>query len=219
MEYVIKTHNCELYHHGVLGQKWGVRRYQNKDGSLTAAGKAKIKKTEKKAVNKAYKEYRKNGGHYLFKSVRVSTGKNYDDAITKFKKQMADDKKHKELRDKAHNAEQKRMHLIDNFEKKNSNSSDYDARLEKFLKSEEYMKADKESLMASRANADYLKKKAQAYTDVLKEAKLKDMKITGDFNELKKYVSDKSRDLTIDVSVDDFGNGYIDYNDDYWYYE
>ena len=29
----------ELYHHGILGQKWGVRRYQNKDGSLTAEGK------------------------------------------------------------------------------------------------------------------------------------------------------------------------------------
>lgn len=28
-----------LTHHGILGQKWGVRRYQNKDGSLTAAGK------------------------------------------------------------------------------------------------------------------------------------------------------------------------------------
>lgn len=28
-----------LQHHGILGQKWGVRRYQNEDGSLTAAGK------------------------------------------------------------------------------------------------------------------------------------------------------------------------------------
>lgn len=29
----------ELYHHGILGQKWGIRRFQNPDGSLTEAGK------------------------------------------------------------------------------------------------------------------------------------------------------------------------------------
>lgn len=29
----------ELYHHGIKGQKWGVRRYQNADGTLTSAGK------------------------------------------------------------------------------------------------------------------------------------------------------------------------------------
>ena len=36
--------NNELYHYGVVGMKWGVRRYQNKDGSLTPAGKKQIRK-------------------------------------------------------------------------------------------------------------------------------------------------------------------------------
>lgn len=33
------VNNDELYHHGVKGQKWGVRRYQNPDGTLTEEGK------------------------------------------------------------------------------------------------------------------------------------------------------------------------------------
>lgn len=29
----------EIYHHGIKGMHWGIRRYQNPDGSLTDAGK------------------------------------------------------------------------------------------------------------------------------------------------------------------------------------
>ena len=41
MEYYLTN---ELEHHGVKGQRWGVRRFQNKDGSLTAAGKKRHNK-------------------------------------------------------------------------------------------------------------------------------------------------------------------------------
>lgn len=37
--------NDELYHHGIKGQKWGIRRYQNPDGSLTEAGQRRVLKT------------------------------------------------------------------------------------------------------------------------------------------------------------------------------
>lgn len=37
--------SSELYHHGIKGQRWGVRRYQNPDGTLTEAGKKRYYKT------------------------------------------------------------------------------------------------------------------------------------------------------------------------------
>jgi hypothetical protein len=85
--------NPELYHWGIKGMRWGVRRYQNKDGSLTPAGKkryaddpdlqgvdsAKIKlNAAKRALNKASNRYN-----------TVSTKANwkrYEEAQTEFTK-------------------------------------------------------------------------------------------------------------------------------------
>lgn len=53
----------ELYHHGIKGQKWGVRRFQNPDGSYTNAGKARyaedIKKERKSKSSKKERDYSK----------------------------------------------------------------------------------------------------------------------------------------------------------------
>lgn len=55
--YAINTSN-ELYHHGIKGQRWGVSRYQNEDGSLTAKGMKRYSNvdtiTSKKIGEKLY---------------------------------------------------------------------------------------------------------------------------------------------------------------------
>lgn len=49
----------ELYHHGIKGQKWGVRRYQNTDGSLTPAGRKRVSKEYEKTASKVSSELSK----------------------------------------------------------------------------------------------------------------------------------------------------------------
>lgn len=79
------TDGSELYHHGIKGQRWGVRRFQNEDGSYTAAGKQRRgmhskRSKEKIELSEKQKKYIKIGliaggaalalvgGYYLYKN-------------------------------------------------------------------------------------------------------------------------------------------------------
>lgn len=56
-----------LQHHGVLGQRWGHRRFQNKDGSLKPAGLARVKKD----FSDSHSEYKTKRGESFYISNKV----------------------------------------------------------------------------------------------------------------------------------------------------
>lgn len=85
----------ELYHHGIKGQRWGIRRFRNDDGSLTAAGKARYDlKEARRTYRKARLTESKNSGiraigKNRYKRYKQSV-KDTDDALTNVYNKKAD---------------------------------------------------------------------------------------------------------------------------------
>lgn len=89
MTYYYET---ELYHHGIKGQQWGVRRFQNEDGTLTPAGMDRYYKLQSKKAaalslaSPTVRAYR-DSGKVTNKIVKVS-GKATDLALNNVKKSL-----------------------------------------------------------------------------------------------------------------------------------
>jgi hypothetical protein len=66
----------ELYHHGIKGQRWGIRRYQNPDGTLTEAGKRHYVRSDGSFNQKKYTRDRDRLGNKMARADRERASKN-----------------------------------------------------------------------------------------------------------------------------------------------
>ena len=107
------TYNTnDLYHHGIKGQKWGIRRYQNQDGSYTSEGKKKYKSKDYDTLTKSVKKANKSRIDYIkdrkIQYVKGGSGNGIViDNINKRRKYETDNNKV--------------LNLLDDFEKKYGN--------------------------------------------------------------------------------------------------
>ena len=71
--------NESLNHSGIKGQKWGIRRFQNKDGALTEEGKRRYYDSLTDKQQRQFKRMNKSSKKYMIK--RLEEGKSYDNAL------------------------------------------------------------------------------------------------------------------------------------------
>lgn len=80
----------ELYHHGIKGQRWGVRRFQNDNGTLTEAGVKRYGRYEKKLtkIDKKVNKLDSKKMHQLDRSTYTRSNKRATKRVAKATKYM-----------------------------------------------------------------------------------------------------------------------------------
>ena len=136
------NHSDELIHSGIKGMRWGIRRYQNPDGSLTPAGRKRYQNPDGTLTKKGEKFYAKESARLKAETAKVKEAEKVATAAkrtqAKFTR-LADKQKKLDERKKALDETQKET-TTDELENKNKNQADkpeetLEQRRERLLKS------------------------------------------------------------------------------------
>lgn len=134
----------ELYHHGIHGMKWGVRRYQNEDGSLTPEGEKRYLKGgrlsghAKREVVKVVTKAVQNGGYKLSEEDEAEVKR-----VAKIVKQAIPESVKEEIKNKENkwlNAENNRQDFEDSDLYKKANNEAFDATVKMVKDDPEFFK-------------------------------------------------------------------------------
>lgn len=133
-DYIVR--NGELYHYGVKGMKWGVRRYVNYDGSLTPTGKKHYgKMSDDKLQKQLYKQVKKARSAQTDWSdqwnVNNTIGKHSKAAAEKYKKAYDEHRNSEAFK----RAEKEWKKLDDQFDRGKIDPDQYDVKFEAIRKS------------------------------------------------------------------------------------
>ena len=167
--------NGELYHYGVKGMKWGVRRYQNADGSLTPAGKKKydrmsddkLQKTLYKQVKRARSEQSNWSNQW---NVRNTIGKHSKSIQEKY-----DKARNEHVSSDAYRQAVKRLNKLDKqYDQGKIDNDKYNTEYERIQKSIYRPDLDS-SVTHTSAGRKYVKAYMDKYGKDLNTAYLKDL--------------------------------------------
>ena len=108
--------NDDLLHYGIKGQKWGIRRYQNEDGTLTEAGKKRYAISQKAAnyASNTSKAYYESASKTQSEADNIRKKYSGDKGIEQYRKDTRKDFDDQEYFNYIHSTKQSTRNVIDN---------------------------------------------------------------------------------------------------------